>query len=113
MDAIIRLFFGFLAEYILAFMKNLKAARADNHKLWEVAETIITQINVAHPDWPGEQKRSYAFDAIKVASHELLKDIAVSAGQSLSSTAQNNVGVADSTINTMIELIVSKIRLKA
>lgn len=79
---------GFLGQFIIAFITNLRAARADNPKLWETASTIITQIEAAHPDWSGEQKKAYAMGAIREAGGVLLKD------------------VGDSMINTMIELIV-------
>jgi hypothetical protein len=111
MEKILHLFLGFLAQYVIAFLKNFKAARADNPKLWETAETIILQISTAHPDWSGEQKRSYAFDAIKLAAKELLHDVEASAVQSLAPAAAPAApGVSDSAINTMIELIVQKMK---
>ena len=112
METVLKLFLGFLADYIIAFVKNLKAARADNPALWQTAEMIITQINDAHPDWSGEQKRSYAFDAIKAAAKELLKDTGKSAVESLGGATTQNTDVADSTINSLIELIVQKLRAK-
>ena len=104
MEQIIRLFLGAAAEYVLAFLKNFAKARADNPKLWSVATEIIQQIAVAHPEWPGEQKRSYAFDAIKVAWRELLKDTLEAGKEAI--LPDNSSGI----VNTMIELIVQKLR---
>lgn len=102
MEQVLRIFLGFLADYVLAFLKNFRAARLDNPKLWEVAEMVITQINVAHPDWSGEQKRAYAVEAIKVTAAELFKDAEHAAVQSLIPS--------DSQVNTMTELIVQKLK---
>ena len=112
MEMVLKLFMGFLADYIIAFVKNLKAARADGPALWQTAELIITQINDAHPDWSGQQKRDFAFDAIKAAGKELLKDVEKSAVESLGGATTQNADITDSTVNSMIELIVQKLRAK-
>jgi hypothetical protein len=77
-------------EFFMAFLKNLQSAHADDPTVLSTVEQIVSAITVDHPDWSGEQKRSFALSAIKQRFSELGKE------------------VGDSLINTLVELAVQK-----
>jgi hypothetical protein len=93
-NMLLKMALGVLAEFVIAFVTRLRAARADDKEFLQVVFQIVHDISLEHADWPGAQKRAYAFDAIRSHAKQLGKDI------------------ADSAINTLIELSVQKIKMQ-
>lgn len=85
---------GFLGEFLLAFVRQLRAARADDKNFIEVASRIVRDIGGEHPEWPGDMKRAYARDAIKIYAKGLGRDL------------------GDSLVNTLIEVAVQNLKAK-
>ena len=83
---------GFLGDFIVPFIKALIAARANDENLLTAVQNVVTGIDKDHPDWSGSQKRDYALSALQTHFKTLGKD------------------VADSVINTLIELAVQKMK---
>lgn len=79
------------AELVAAYLRQLAAAvgpKSERDGLAIVAQDIVTGINRTHPEWPNDQKRRYATEAL--AYH----------------AASRRLDVSDSLINATIELAV-------
>lgn len=59
------------ALHVLQYLLELATPDTTQQILLRSAHNIITEIWEAHPDWPDEQKRRYALDAIKLRAWEL------------------------------------------
>lgn len=80
-----------IAELIAAYLRQLAASvgpKSERETLGVVAQDIVNGIDRTHPDWPNEEKRRYATDAL--AMH------AVSSG----------LDISQALINATIELAV-------
>jgi hypothetical protein len=91
---LLRLAIGFLADLVASFVRNLRSARLDDPSVVAVIDRIVRGIAVDHPDWTGEQKRARAADSAKIYLANMGKDI------------------ADSLLNTILELSVQKLKDK-
>ena len=81
-----------LVEFFFAFLANLKAARADDADALATVELIVKGIQADHPEWSGDQKRAYAFDAIKKYFADAGRE------------------VGSSIVNTLVELAVQRLK---
>jgi hypothetical protein len=89
---ILRRVLGVLAELVIIFARNMRAARADDPRILAVGEDIVNGITRDHPEWTAEEKRSYAAQALKEHARILGKDL------------------KDSLVNSIVELLVQKTR---
>jgi hypothetical protein len=70
-----------LVELVIAAIKYLTLQLSNQSATFaEIVPLIVRGIEIDHPDWPSEQKRRYAFDAIRLlaGTHEVtLDDMAI------------------------------------
>lgn len=91
-SALLRLVLGFLGEFVASFVRNLQAARLDDPSLTAMLERVVRGVARTHPDWSGEQKRTFALTEAKMW--------ALNAGRD----------VKDSLLNTLLELVVQRVK---
>lgn len=83
MDRLLVWLLGFLGEFLLIFIRNLRAARGDNQTLLEGASQIVKDIDTDHPEWENDKKRIYARDALMVYARSLGSDLRTSLANAL------------------------------